>query len=78
MDDPAVGDPGEGPSTLTSSGDLREMIRSVIREDPTLLSTTGGHAPSSSGSGKLLGFLVKRMIWLINGESLKRVKAQPG
>ena len=56
VDDPIVGDPGDGPSTLLSSGDLREMIKAVIREDPTLLSTTGGHAPSSSGTGKLLGF----------------------
>ena len=60
VDDPIVGDQGDGSSTLLSSGDLREMIKSVIREDPTLLSAAGGHAPSSSGTGKLLMFLLKK------------------
>ena len=54
--DPIVGDQGDGSSTRPSSGDLREMIKSIIREDPTLLSAAGGHAPSSSGTGKLLMF----------------------
>ena len=50
---------GEGPSTTPTvpTGDLRELIRNVIREDPTLLSAMGGSAPSARapGSGKLLG-----------------------
>ena len=52
---------GEGPSTtlIMLTGDLRELIRNVIREDLTLLSATGRPVPltstRASGSGKLFG-----------------------
>ncbi len=51
------GEAGEGPSA-PSAGDLREMIRSVIRDDPTLLSASAGHTPSTlagTASGKSVG-----------------------
>jgi hypothetical protein len=56
------GDPGEDPSA-PSAGDLQEMTRSVLRDDPTLLSAGAGHAPSTSvrtSSGKLDGFRFTR------------------
>jgi hypothetical protein len=52
------GESGEEGPSAPSAGDLREMIRSVLRDDPTLLSAGAGHTPLTSAgiaSGKLVG-----------------------